>query len=118
MTVVPTAVRPVSVGREFSTSEPSAGDSMLGGGGVTSEMVTATGAAGSETFPARSAARALNRWVPAVSSLGGLQLKAPLPFALAWHSAVPASASVTVTALRASALPLRIGRCFRLGEAS
>ena len=74
MTVVPTAVRPVSVGREFSTSEPSAGDSMLGGGGVTSEMVTATGAAGSETFPARSAdPNRPGRWTgaPASGRLGG-----------------------------------------------
>src|SRR5712691_3269947 len=90
---------------------------MVGGGGTTSDMVRPTGAAGSETFPAASVAVALNWWIPADSARSGLQLNAPSPFALASHSAAPVPASVTVTALAASAVPLSTGRCLRLGEA-
>jgi len=81
-------------------------------------MVRPTGEAGSETFPAASAAVALNRWVPRGSSPAGLQLNAPAPFAFTSQSVAPVSALVTVTALAASAVPLSTGRCLRLGEAS
>ena len=90
---------------------------MVGGGGTTSEMVTPTGAAGSDTFPAASVAVALNWWLPAVNPRSGLQLNAPWPFALVSHSVAALSASVTVTALAASAVPLSTGRCLRVGEA-
>src|SRR5712664_1270866 len=90
---------------------------MVGGGGTTSEMVRPTGRAGSETFPARSVAVALNWWIPAASWRSGLQLNAPAPFAVASHNVAPVPASITVTALAASAVPLSTGRCLRLGEA-